>query len=593
MAGVTGWWAEILPEPTQSLLVLEGGTPQVEVTHDVYVFPEPATLEMTGERPGVNGPPVLPEQAGLVLTGGAPSIGQRLATDDAELALVGGTPAIVQTANHLLAPAAATPALAGGTPTVLTGKILQPTAATPTLAGGTPSLAQRLAPTGATPTLTGGRPLINITYPPPTVQLTLTGGRPLLESRLMPPGGSMTLTGGTPIITNSVVPVAIGTVGTPGSENTGDLTCSITPTGGEDVLAFAWVSGGASSCYRGVYGGSSLLMKCLGRVKINSGQLAVFLLRNVPNGSATITISKTGSDWAQAVAVSYSGALDFRMVKIAKGSGTSASQSATPTASGRSIQSFTRGGISGTFGSLSGGTNRVNDSSGFVAGTLSDSGSSATFSSTVSSSVNWGSVVVDALTAAITTPRINNTGGLWTEVNGGTQTFTVTAAANDYIVVDIAQAGNGDPSSVTCDGTAMTLVDTQTWSHPNTSAGFIKRYRSAQIGTAGDKTVSITTTGSQWWRAAGCSISNVTSFGTVTKTSGTSSAPSQSVSCTTGQLILQSFVTSSAPTDMNVTNYFDSPAGSTLYLLQNLAEDTTTFSATGSTNWGAIATVIS
>ncbi|SKY09919.1 Uncharacterised protein [Mycobacteroides abscessus subsp. bolletii] len=44
---------------------------------------------------------------------------------------------------------------------------------------------------------------------------------------------------------------------------------------------------------------------------------------------------------------------------------------------------------------------------------------------------------------------------------------------------------------------------------------------------------------------------------------------------------------------MNVTNYFDSPAGSTLFLLQNLAEETTTFSATGSTNWGGLATVIS
>lgn len=498
-------------------------------------------------------------------------------------------------AEIFIEPEPAVLTLTGGVPNVeITQDVfIEPTPAVLTLTGSRPSLKQTVRPDPATLTLTGGVPNVSVgkTITPTPATLTLTGGTPSLGLKIAPAAATLTLTGGRPVVTITT-PITIGTVGTPGSEDTGNLTCSITPTSGEDVLAFAWVSGGASSCYRGVYGGSSLPMKCLGRVKVNNGQLAVFLLRNAPSGAATITISKTGSDWAQAVAVSYVHAIDFRMAKTAKGSGTSASQSATPPANGRSIQSFTRGGISGTFGPLSGGTNRVNDSSGFVAGTLSDSGSSATFSSTVSSSVNWGSVVVDALTAAITTPRINNTGGLWTEVNGGTQTFTVTAAANDYIVVDIAQAGNGDPSSVTLDGSAMTLVDTQTWSHPNTSAGFIKRYRSAQIGSAGDKTVSITTTGGQWWRAAGCSISNVTSFGTVTKTSGTSSAPSQSVTCTTGQLILQSFVTSSAPTDMNVTNYFDSPAGSTLFLLQNLAEETTTFSATGSTNWGTIATVV-
>ncbi|WP_237112641.1 hypothetical protein [Mycobacteroides abscessus] len=390
-----------------------------------------------------------------------------------------------------------------------------------------------------------------------------------------------------------MVPVAIGTVGTPGSENTGDLTCSITPAGGEDVVVFAWVSGGSSSCYKAVYGGSSLPMRCLGRVKVNSGQLAAFVIRNVAGGSATVTVSKSGSDWAQAVALSYANALDFRQAKVAKGSGTSASQAAAPAVSARSIQSFTRGGIFGTFSSLSGGTNRINDSSGFVAGTVGDTGSSATFSATVSSSVNWGSVIVDAVPTVVSTPKINYTGGLWSEANGGTQTFTVTAAVGDYIVVDMAQSGNGDPSSVTLDGVAMTLVDTQTWSHPNTTSGFLKRYRSAQVASAGDKTVSITATGGQWWRAAGCSISNATSFGTPTKTSATSSAPSQAVTCSAGQLILQSFATAAAPTDLSATNHFDSPSGSAVFLLMNAAEETTTFSAPNSTNWGAMATVIS
>ncbi|MBN7352166.1 Bacteriophage protein [Mycobacteroides abscessus subsp. abscessus] len=535
MAGVTGWWAETFSEPAPKVLALAGGVPSVAVTHGVYVFPSVAALTLTGSEPPVIGPPLRPGSPSLALTGGVPGIliGNVLTPGGAGVTVTGATPTVVQSNNNLLFPAAAARSLTGGTPTIITGPILIPTAATPAI------------------------------------------------------------TGGVPVVTSSVVPVAIGTVGTPGSENTGDLTCSITPAGGEDVVVFAWVSGGSSSCYKAVYGGSSLPMRCLGRVKVNSGQLAAFVIRNVAGGSATVTVSKSGSDWAQAVALSYANALDFRQAKVAKGSGTSASQAAAPAVSARSIQSFTRGGIFGTFSSLSGGTNRINDSSGFVAGTVGDTGSSATFSATVSSSVNWGSVIVDAVPTVVSTPKINYTGGLWSEANGGTQTFTVTAAVGDYIVVDMAQSGNGDPSSVTLDGVAMTLVDTQTWSHPNTTSGFLKRYRSAQVASAGDKTVSITATGGQWWRAAGCSISNATSFGTPTKTSATSSAPSQAVTCSAGQLILQSFATAAAPTDLSATNHFDSPSGSAVFLLMNAAEETTTFSAPNSTNWGAMATVIS
>lgn len=395
---------------------------------------------------------------------------------------------------------------------------------------------------------------------------------------------------GTPEV-SVLAPVAIDQVGTPGGEGIGDITCTITPSSGADVVVFAWCSGGASSCYKASCSG--LPMKFKGRVKFNGGTLSVFLIENVGSGSETITVNKTGSDWAQCVALSYSGAADFRQVKIAKGSGTTASQSASPGVLSRSIGAFTRGGGSGTFSSLSGGTNRINESSGFVAGTVSDTSTSATFSASISSSANWGGVVVDALTAAISTPRINYTGGIWSEVNGGTQTFTVKAAVNDYIVVDMVQSGSGDPSSVTCAGVAMTLVDTQPFTHPNTSSGFLKRYRSAQITSAGDKTVSITATGSQWWHAAGCSISNVTSFGATAKGAGTSSSPAQSVSCSAGQLILQSFVASSAPTDLNATNFFDSPGGSQLYLLMNTAEESTAFSIPNSMNWACMATVVS
>ncbi|OHT80469.1 hypothetical protein BKG69_06045 [Mycobacteroides chelonae] len=500
-------------------------------------------------------------------------------------------------AEIFIEPEPAVITITGGVPDVVITKdvFVEPTPAVLTLTGSRPSLEQTVHPAQATVTLTGGVPNVSTghTVTPTAASLTLTGGAPavtLTDNKLInPTAAALTLTGGTPTVA-VLSPISIDQVGTPGSENTGNLTCSINPTSGADVLAFAWCIDAASSCYQATYSGNP--MRFLGRAKLNGGSLSVFLAENMSSGSATVTVNKSGSGWAQAAAVTYTGALDFRQAKIALGSGTSVSQSASPGLSSRSIQSFCRGGNNGTFGSLSGGTNRVNETSGFVAGTVSDTSTSATFSGTLSTSANWGSVVIDALPQAITSPKINYTSGVWTEANGGTQTFTVKAALNDYIVVDLVQAANGDPSSVTCAGTAMTLIDTQTWSHPSTGSGFLKRYRSGQL-SSGDKTISITATGSQWWHAAGVSISNVTSFGTTTKTSGTSSAPSQSVTCSPGQLVLQSFATGAAATDINATNYHDSPGGSLVFLYQNVSLESATIAATGSTNWAALATVIS
>ncbi|QOF30196.1 hypothetical protein [Mycobacteroides abscessus] len=500
-------------------------------------------------------------------------------------------------AETFIEPEPAVLTITGGVPNVeITQDVfIEPTPAQLTLTGGQPAIHQTLRPEAAAVTLTGGVPVVSVghTVTPTPATLTLTGGTPtvtLTDNKLITPtAAALTLTGGVPTV-SVLGPISIDQVGTPGSENTGNLTCSINPTSGADVLVFAWCIDAASSCYQATYSGNR--MRFLGRAKLNGGSLSVFCIENMSSGSATVAVDKSGSGWAQAAAVTYTGAVDFRQAKIALGSGTSVSQSASPGLSSRSIQSFCRGGNNGTFSSLSGGTNRINETSGFVAGTVSDTSTSATFSGTLSSSANWGSVVIDALPQAITGPKINYTSGIWTEANGGTQTCTVKAAANDYIVVDMVQASSGDPSSVTCAGTAMTLMDTQTWSHPSTGSGFLKRYRSGQL-SSGDKTISITATGSQWWHAAGVSISNVTSFGTTTKTSGTSSAPSQSVTCSAGQLILQSFATGAAATDINATNYHDSPGGSLVFLYMNAALETTNFAATGSTNWGAMATVIS
>lgn len=391
-----------------------------------------------------------------------------------------------------------------------------------------------------------------------------------------------------------VTPVAIDVVGTPGTEtiSSGGLSCTISPTAGADVLCFA--STGARYLYGATYSVGSVKMKVLGRVRHGAGQMTVFLAKGVSSGSATITIDTSGSgDWMQCVAISYTGAVDWKFAKTVIGSGVSVSQSASPGSNGLAVQSFANGDDAKPFSSLSGGTARLNEATSFVCLTIRDIDISGTFSANQSSSNAWGGIVCEATPSAISGPKINNSGAQWSEVLGGSNSFTVNAAVNDYIVVDIVQDRAGNPSSVTCDGAAMTLMDTQTFTS-GVGTGFIKRYRtSSAMGSAGNKTIAITSTGSGWWHAAGCSISNVTSFGTPTKASGTSSAPSHNVTCSAGQLILQSFATAVNATSITGANLFDSPGGGNSFLYMNVATETTTFGISNSINWASMATVIS
>lgn len=389
-----------------------------------------------------------------------------------------------------------------------------------------------------------------------------------------------------------VTPVVFDVVGTPGSENLGDITCSISPSTNADVLIFA--SSGGASLYSATFGAGSTKARLLGRVKFASAQYAVFLVRGVSSGSQTATVKYgSGGGWAQCVAISYTGAIDWKLAKTVFGSGSSASQSSAPGSNGLSIQGFGSGDDSIVFSSLTGGTARLNETAGFCCFTIRETNISNTFGASLSSSVPWGGIVCEATPSAISGPKINHSVGRYAEDNGGTQTFDVPCASGDYVVAAIAQDRAGDPSSVTCAGSAMTLIDTQTF-NSGVGTGFIKVYRSASaMGSAGDKTVSFTTTGSGWYHIGGCSITNVTSFGTASKSSGTSSAPSHALTCSAGQLILHFFGIPSAPQNITGTNMFDSTGGSQIYLLINAAHENTTFGVSNSMNWGSMGIVIS
>lgn len=389
-----------------------------------------------------------------------------------------------------------------------------------------------------------------------------------------------------------VTPVVFDVLGTPGSENLGDITCTINPTAGSDVLIFA--SSGGASLYAATFGAGSTKARLLGRVKFLGGQYTVFLVRGVSSGSQTATVKYgSGGGWAQCVAISYTGAVDWKLVKTVFGSGSTASQSTTPGSNGLSVQGFASADDSIVFSSLTGGVARLNEVAGFDCFTIRETNISNTFGASLSSSVPWGGVVCEATPSSISGPKINHCVGMYTEEVGGTRTFDVPCASGDYVIAAIAQASPGDPSAVTCAGSAMTLIDTQAVT-TGSGTGFVKVYRSASaMGSAGDKTVSFTTSGGGWLHVGGCSVTNAASFSAATKSSGTSSAPTQAMTCSAGQLILHFFVLVSAPQTVTGTNMFDSPGGSQIYLHINAAHESTTFGVSNTMNWGSMGIVIS
>ncbi len=398
---------------------------------------------------------------------------------------------------------------------------------------------------------------------------------------------------GTAVITQpaSVVYDAVGV----GTETTATPTqCTINPVAGSDVLAFYSVGGGGVSGM--TYGASNLPMTCVGQAFSSGVVIAAYLIRGVPAGSATINVNKVGNNWGQAVAVSYAGAQGYGPAKQIVGNGTSFSQPVAVPLNGRVIHAFTPGESSTTLSGLTGGTSRYLDNAGFLTQSVRDTDVNATFAGTLSATRNWAALATPLRAVALTGPTFRYSSGTASEGNNDTRTFDVVAAVGDYIYSVVGQDRSGNPSSATCGGAAMTLIDTQAWTS-SSGTGYIKVYRSAAaMVSAGAKTISITATGGGWWRAAGLAVSGVTNpSGIATKTAGTSSQPTQAVTCLANRLILQAFVTATAPTGTEGgAALFLSPSAGLFFLVLNVADESTTFKlANTSVNWGAMALVLS
>lgn len=504
-----------------------------------------------------------------------------------------GTPSLIP----IVAPTSVPSRAAVGTPTVTVGPVtISPTAVPSRVAVGTPSVAQVIKPAGVASRVAVGTPSVAYVVKPTAVPSRAAVGTPTLTPgpvTIAPASVASRVAVGTPTITQPAS-VNHNTQGVGTETTSSPTTCTISPNAGDDVLAFYSVGSGAVSSM--TYGASNLPMTCVGQALSNGVLIAAYIIRNVASGSATINVNKVGSSWGQVVAVSYGGSQGYKPAKSAVGNGSSFSLPVTVPLNGRTVHAFTPGQQSTTLSALTGGTSRYLDNVGFLTQSVRDADAAATFGGTLSAIRDWAALGVPLCAVAPTGPIPKYSSGTTADGISDTKTFDVHAAVGDYVYAFVGQTGPGDPSAVTCAGTAMTLIDTLTW-NTGSATGFVKIYRSAAaMASAGTKTVSVTATGGNWWRACGLAASGVTSpSGTVAKTSGTSSQPTQSVTCAADQLIVQIFITSAAATGTEGgAGLWLTPSAGQVFMTLNVADESTTFKlANTSVNWGAAALVLS
>lgn len=395
-------------------------------------------------------------------------------------------------------------------------------------------------------------------------------------------------------LTASVVfPVVFSAVGVGASDQSSfPFTFNHVAAAGDDVLVYVGVD--RNSTVSVTYGGVAMrrlgLCRFSGAAGDNEAVLVVFTAFGVSAGTNVVSVTGT-SLWCSGQAVSYANVAHFGIPQLTSGTGTSTTQAVTPPASGLVSQVF---GASVNFSATTGGTNRAfrNGSSTLA---INDAATAVTVGNTLASSVAWAAIAVPMYPTVPTGIRYTDYGGMTAASNGSAPpSFTINTAIGDHVFVDVMVDRPGSVTAVTCGGSSMTLVDSQTFTGVGGN-GTVYRWKIGPLGSGGSQTIAFTASASgAWWMTGGVSLAGITTVGTTTKTFNNSSTPSQAVTCSTGEVILQ---TIASPTPMlrptGGVLVFDSNMLNAACLGISLAQASTTFAwINTSIVWAALATVL-
>lgn len=209
------------------------------------------------------------------------------------------------------------------------------------------------------------------------------------------------------------------------------------------------------------------------------------------------------------------------------------------------------------------------------------------------------SVAYDATSAG--TSGVNTSGST---ASGTSISITAASGADVFFALQIAAgAVAGAPSSVQFNGSAMTLVDSQSADNLGDSAGTYL-YRAAGAGTGGAKSITYSIPNNTWYVAGAVSATGVGTVGTAVKAFGVGTAVSSgSITLTTGQLAICAYGSGfgAAHTMSSATGgtnrYLATTAGTAgeANLAISTATATATFGATNASSlqWSSVAVVLS
>ncbi|APD17145.1 minor tail protein [Mycobacterium phage Lukilu] len=338
-------------------------------------------------------------------------------------------------------------------------------------------------------------------------------------------------------------------------------------------------------------------MRRIGSVRASTGSLTAFVREKVAGGSLTVTPSRWGgSGWARCWALSYTGVEGVGRMVTNTGTGNAPSLGPIVVPPGGMLPiGFSAGDGSTNWSAFTGGNVRLTTNDSFNTGMYGDSAADTTFGATMSNSRAWMGLTVPLLTTLRTGPRANYDTGMVEASLGGVKTTSVYADVGDYVILTFGQDGGSAPTPVTCEGVAMTELDVQTIPGLPGGTGFIRRYISHKITTAGAKAISATQVSARWGKMHAMSISGVSEVAWSHKaaSSGGNSAPTHVVPAIgANQFVVQTFFTSGSGFEINTgADGYAEVSNTNSGMTTNLVHEGGQVRQNGNqTGWGSMAT---
>ena len=324
-------------------------------------------------------------------------------------------------------------------------------------------------------------------------------------------------------------------------------------------------------------------------------------LMNPPTGSQTITVTGATS-YTGANSVAYSGVGGFSAPTYATGSGTSISAPVSGGVEGGLIVQVLGNNSTGSLFTNYNQTARVNirltSMYGLLIGdnaTQPDDNTSVTFTATEASAWPWGSasVVLYPTASPPTGVYYDAIGHGWGASTATNWTVEHVATAGAYAFVDIAVDRAASLTNVLYDGNAMASMGVAHFTGVSGQQASLYRYMYGPVA-GGHANITGTFSGATWNAINSVSYLGVGMTKALQIDNADGSSPSQTVSCSAGQIIVEAIgIWSTVPTaPSGGSNLFD--WGNTyMGLVVNQATTSTTFATADSgVNWGAVATVL-